>query len=113
MQASCVCVAGFPADATVAMIACGGGLTVIADTQHRVWVCGGYDESAEDMPPPHFVPVWPQQSASFAASVAFVACGFDHSVLLLSTGALFAWGCNSQGQLGASALHLPFSRTPR
>lgn len=37
MQASCVGVIGFPADATVAMIACGGGLTVIADTQHRAW----------------------------------------------------------------------------
>jgi hypothetical protein len=73
----------------------------------------GLRRLVEDMPPPHFVPVWPQQSASFAASVAFVACGFDHSVLLLSTGALFAWGCNSQGQLGASALYLPFSRTPR
>ena len=95
------------------MVSCGGGHTVIADTQHCVWFCGGYDQSAEDSPPPHFVQVWPEQSARFSASVAFVACGFDHSALLLTTGACLAWGCNSNGQLGASAIDLPFSHTPR
>jgi alpha-tubulin suppressor-like RCC1 family protein len=93
------------------MVSCGGGHTVTADTQHCVWVCGGYDQSADkqDSPPPHFVQVWPEQSARFSTSVAFVACGFAHSVLLLTTGACLAWGCNSNGQLGASAIDLPFS----
>ena len=95
------------------MVACGGRHTVLLDTTRRVWFCGSYDDLSPDETPPVFRLVEPGPSLPLACSVVFVACGFDHSVLLLASGCCFAWGHNDHGQLGVSASDILFSQHPR
>jgi hypothetical protein len=105
--------AGLPAAAHVAMVACGGGHTVVTDAQHCVWFCGSHNDLPVGSPPPVFVQVWPVPCLVASANVALVACGFDHSVLVLECGSCFAWGSNAHGQLAVAPADLLFSEHPR
>jgi hypothetical protein len=85
---------------------------MLVDSDHRVWSCGSYEDPPPDDAPPVFVPVWPASSPS-AASVVLIACGFEHSVLVLASGCCLAWGSNAHGQLGVSCAVTMFSKQPR
>ena len=95
------------------MVACGGRHTVVVDARHNVWFCGSYEDLAASEQPPVFVTVWPTLQPSASANVSLVACGFDHSVLVLASGLCLAWGSNSHGQLGISPADTLFSKQPQ
>jgi len=85
----------------VVTVACGGSHTVTLSTDlHTVYTFGQNGTGQLGIGPTdyHFTHV--AQVLHFDEPVAAIACGCDHSMATLVTGATYIWGCGNSYQLG-------------
>ena len=96
----------FTEKAKVVSMACGGKHTLLLDDRGQVWAlgCGKYGQLGHgdtyDLDEPQCV--WPLQDGAGEpkCSAIQVAAGTSHSMMCDSSGRVWSWGLNSNGQLG-------------
>lgn len=92
-----------PGLAGIVAIAAGARHSLAVDASGRVWAFG--DNSAGQLGVAGLpVAMSPTLVAGLTGSITTVAAGAGHSLALSSTGALWAWGDNTKGQLGLATL---------
>ena len=86
----------------IVMVAAGHEHSIAATSEGDVftWGCGtngclGFNDEADRL-----VPMNINRAFLGGCGVVMVAAGSHHSIAVTSEGALFSWGCGSQGQLG-------------
>src|SRR5260221_6604064 len=89
---------------TVTAVAGGSGHTLAVASDGSVWAWGR-NESGQLGNPSVSVCTYcqsttPVQVSGLPGPVVAVSAGFEHSLALTSSGAVYAWGSNGQGELG-------------
>jgi len=98
-----VTMTGVLAGKTVIAIAAGGDHNVVLASDGHVYAWGrdDYGQLGDDSTAQSNVPVAVDTTGPLGGkTIVAVAAGHSHSLALASNGALYAWGNNSQGQLG-------------
>jgi VCBS repeat-containing protein len=87
---------------SVISIAAGGHHTVAMDSSNTVWAWGDntYDQLGECGGGTEAYSSTPVAVCADTANVTSIAAGSNHTVVLMKDGTVWAWGSNSNGQLG-------------
>lgn len=94
----------------VKQIACGGGHTLLLDTEGKLYSCGWNNnlQTATEKEVNSFERTWRLSGIVFTN----IACGWDFSCGVTDDNFLFVWGSNYYGQLGLPRNEFPDSIKP-
>ena len=100
---------GAIANKVIAYIVCGSNHTVVLDNTGNLYAWGAngggqLGDGTFGTGSDKYTPILINTGDIANNVIAYIACGFNHTIVIDNIGKLYAWGINSSGQLGDSTV---------